>query len=377
MLVIVRQKKRISIMPESSKETGSVSRNLGSEIARTPGPRIPFTRACTIWPAIDFLDNIGAPTERFLKLAGIPLSCLDRPESLVPLHLAYSFLGQAARAERLENLGLVIGQQTSAYEIGSFGELLRETHTVYEYVQKALRMIGSLTSGERFWLTNEGERVRLHHYLPGKAGPGHLHADLYSMAITLHMLRNFAGNQWNPQEVCLYTANELKAGDTGVFRGVRTAKGQAHTSLTIPKALLWQVIPSKTREAQPQRKHQGGAQQVMPDGLVNAVETIITLLLEDGCPEMGAVAESAGMSMRTFQRRLGEIGTSYSSILQRIRMQLAVRRLADDKMAVNEIAASLGYRDPANFTRAFRNKTGVSPQQYRSQLNNAPVRGVG
>jgi len=76
------------------------------------------------------------------------------------------------------------------------------------------------------------------------------------------------------------------------------------------------------------------------------------------------------MSTRTLQRRLANVGVSYSDIVKRTRERLATQWLADTAIPVSEIAASLGYRDPTNFTRAFLRKACVSPQQYRERMNN-------
>lgn len=357
-------------MPLLPTGNGGGPYKMRTEFTNTPGSRIPFTRACAIWPIMDFLDTIGAPTERFLQQAGIPPALLEQPESLVPLHLVYSFFESAANAEGINNLGLLVAQQASTFDFGLFGESLREALTVHEYLQAGLQMIGSLTLGERFWLTNEGNKIRIHHHLPGNETPGFRHADHYAIAITLRMLLSFTDNQWSPEEVCLHADNDLKTNKTDIFWGTEVIKEQAHSSFTIPKALLQQAIPLQATGVQLRQKHLNNSQQAMPDGLENAVKQVITSLLPDGCPDIHLAAEAAGMSTRTFQRRLGEIGTSYSNLLQRTRMQLAAQRLAYTTKPVNEIAASLGYRDPANFTRAFRGKTAVSPRNYRAQMKN-------
>ena len=359
-------------MPVLSAENGGYPHKMSAEFANTPGSRIPFTRACAMWPFMDFLDTIGAPTERFLQQAGIPLASLEQPESLVPLHLAYSFLERAANAEGINDFGLLVAQQTSAYDIGIFGELLREALTVHEYLQTGFQVIGSLTSGERFWLTSEGDQMRIHHYLPGNEAPGFRHADLYTIAITLRMLRSFTDNQWSPEKVCLHASSEMETNNSNIFWDARIIKGEAHSSFAIPKALLQQAIPLPVTGRLLQQDPLDNSQPTMPDGLANAVKQVISLLLPDGCPDIHLAAEAAGVSTRTFQRRLGKIGTSYSNLLQRTRMQLAAQRLAYSTIPVNEIAASLGYRDPANFTRAFRRKTGVSPRNYRAQVQNPP-----
>ena len=344
---------------------------MSAKFTTIPGSHVPFTRACAIWPFMDFLDTIGAPTERFLQQAGIPIISLEQPESLVPLHLAYSFAEYAANAEGIDNFGPVVAHQASVYDLGAFGELLREALTVHEFLQMVLQIIGSLTSGQQYWLTSEGNQVRVHQYLPGNETPGFRHADLYTVAIMLRMLDSFTDDQWSPEEICLHAASKSMANNTDTFRDARIIKGQTHSSFTIPKALLQQPISLLAKGMPRQQEHLDNSQSFMPENLANSVNQIIAMLLLDGCPDVHLTAEAAGMSTRTLQRHLGRTGTSYSHLLERTRMQLAAQMLADTIAPVNEIAASLGYREPANFTRAFRRKTGVSPQQYRAQVSNS------
>jgi len=327
-------------------------------------PHIPFTRACAIWPALAFLDGIGAPTEQFLQQSGIPPEALEQPESPIPLHLVFQFLDRAARSEGLEDIGLTIGQQSCAFELGAYGKQLRNALTVHEYLQTGLQMIGALTSGQKFWLSDEADQIRINQYLPGSHSRGRCHADIYTLTTTIRMLQSFSNRPWNPQEICLHTGSELATNKPEIFGDARILKNQAHSSFTIPKALLEQAIPSDINALQPQKRGMA-PQPAMPEGLADAVSQIIASLLAEECPSIHTAAAAADMSTRTLQRRLGNLGCNYSMLLQKTRMRLAAQKLSDTRQPIFEIAASLGYRDSANFTRAFRGKTGVSPQHYR------------
>ncbi len=87
--------------------------------------------------------------------------------------------------------------------------------------------------------------------------------------------------------------------------------------------------------------------------------------LADGRTDVAFVAEMAGVSTRTLQRRLKMSGTSYSKILQEARFELARVRLGDPGLKVIDVAMMTGYESPQHFTRAFRKFTGVTPSQYR------------
>jgi AraC-like DNA-binding protein len=51
--------------------------------------------------------------------------------------------------------------------------------------------------------------------------------------------------------------------------------------------------------------------------------------------------------------------------MDKVRYQKALPLLQDPDIPLIEIAYSLGFRDPANFSHTFRRWTGLSPRQFR------------
>jgi len=78
-------------------------------------------------------------------------------------------------------------------------------------------------------------------------------------------------------------------------------------------------------------------------------------------------AEIAGTSVRTVQRRLADLGSSYSEVVDRARFDVASRMLTETDAPSIQVAQATGYGDPSHFARAFRRLTGLSPSKYRSQ----------
>ena len=74
-----------------------------------------------------------------------------------------------------------------------------------------------------------------------------------------------------------------------------------------------------------------------------------------------------GLNQRTLQRALKEVGTSYSELIEEQRKLVSMKALSSIAMSVTDLATSLGYTDLANFSRAFRRWTGMSPRGYREQ----------
>ena len=82
-------------------------------------------------------------------------------------------------------------------------------------------------------------------------------------------------------------------------------------------------------------------------------------------PRLEQLAEALAVSPRTLIRRLGEQGSSFRTLCEQQQRELACRLLGDARYSASEIGHLLGYGDAANFGRAFRRLTGLSPGQYR------------
>jgi len=89
--------------------------------------------------------------------------------------------------------------------------------------------------------------------------------------------------------------------------------------------------------------------------------------LPSGTPEVEHLASALNMSLRSLQRKLQEEGTSYNTLLDETRRELAACYIDDRQLSISEISYLLGFSEPANFTRAFRRWTGKAPSSFREQ----------
>jgi AraC-like DNA-binding protein len=93
--------------------------------------------------------------------------------------------------------------------------------------------------------------------------------------------------------------------------------------------------------------------------------TVITRELNGGNPSLEQVAAQLGLSERTLQRKLQELGTSHNDLVEQIRRDLAMRYLKEPDMAICEVAYLTGFSEPSSFHRAFKRWTGVTPGEFR------------
>ena len=69
--------------------------------------------------------------------------------------------------------------------------------------------------------------------------------------------------------------------------------------------------------------------------------------------------------MRSLQRRLGDEHTTFKQLLDDTRRELALQYIRDPSVTITEMTYLLGYSEPANFSRAFKRWTGVTPGEFQ------------
>ncbi|MEX2194514.1 MAG: helix-turn-helix transcriptional regulator [Thermoleophilaceae bacterium] len=86
--------------------------------------------------------------------------------------------------------------------------------------------------------------------------------------------------------------------------------------------------------------------------------------------ELDDVARRVATSRRQLQRAFAEsAGTSFRTCLGEIRMRRARELLAEGSLPVRDVARRVGYRQPAQFAKAFRRRFGAPPSRFRSAGN--------
>jgi AraC family transcriptional regulator, regulatory protein of adaptative response / methylphosphotriester-DNA alkyltransferase methyltransferase len=93
--------------------------------------------------------------------------------------------------------------------------------------------------------------------------------------------------------------------------------------------------------------------------------SMMRLYYADDNLSLGSVARSIATSRRQLQRVFGEHATSFRAELQRIRMSRAAELLGEGRYPVSAVARAVGYRQPAQFSKAFRRHFGRAPSELR------------
>ncbi len=152
-----------------------------------------------------------------------------------------------------------------------------------------------------------------------------------------------------------------------VFYGAPISYDCEHASMSLPRSLL----------QKPVRQDQASLELLLEDLYFNLfqldfktdswsskVESEVGDKL-DALPTLPELAKSMNVKPYTLQRRLADEGTSYLTIKNHLRRDLAIELLINTELTIEEISAKLGFSETSPFTRTFKQWTGVPPSAYR------------
>lgn len=93
---------------------------------------------------------------------------------------------------------------------------------------------------------------------------------------------------------------------------------------------------------------------------------------ETGYPGVQQLAELCGLSRSHLMRMFkGSTGSSLHEFIADHRLAAARQLLASDQLSIKQVAARLGFRDPAHFTNAFRRDEQMTPSEFRRRARAA------
>jgi len=326
---------------------------------------IPLVRAKYVYAYGAVLDRLGAPRRRLLERVGLSERVLEDPEAIIPAHQAWNFIGSAARTEGIYDLGLVAGDM-SIQDYGAFSDRLFQVANLNQALEAFCQLARHEYSRADFYVSRL-ERATWFCRGPIDGDEAEKkHVELLVLTMMIATVRLATAPNWHPPIVFLQTKDASRVQQHHLLARSTVRFGNRVTAFEVPQHLLPKELP---RAAAP--KH-GQDYDRLEHEFPVAIRQVVGGMLADGLPKIAAVAEALGGSVRTLQRRLSDINTTFSDVVEEAKMKSANHMVAQSDYTLNEIADELGYSEQAHFTRAFRRWNGISPSVFR-RLNSQAV----
>ncbi len=102
--------------------------------------------------------------------------------------------------------------------------------------------------------------------------------------------------------------------------------------------------------------------------IINRVKAAIVDQMPSGNVTDQAIAKALHVGVRALQRKLKDAGTTFKTLLDATRRELACQYIRDSRLDLNEISFLLGFAEVSSFSRAFKRWTGEPPSVFRQSV---------
>ncbi len=312
-----------------------------------------YTRCAALGPIVDCVDGLGGRIDRVFAQADIPMGILECPD--LPLRLSdhYAILGAAARETGDAAFGARLGARVKTLHLSDYGRWVMAAPSLSGAVARAGAGLNTLMQTDTdLVLTPVEDGLCWSMVFHTRGHRGRYQNELLAVSYLIDSLRAYLGPTWHPLKVRVIGAGPVRELER-IF-AAPVEPGHDACGVVFDGRDLAAVHPGVVPIAAD-----------MPDGpgSLAAIHAAVQLELLGGRPQVDRVAARLGMTRRTLQRRLAEAGTRFGDVAGALQYARARDLLAREP--VGEVAAALGYSDPAHFTRAFRRWSGQSPRHWQ------------
>jgi AraC-like DNA-binding protein len=318
---------------------------------------------------LDAVTARGGSSDRVLAAAGLAPDELADADRLLDVDRIMALFEAAARETGDGAFGLHLGTTYDYASIGPLVYAVLNAPTVGVALGNFARYGRSFVQGGAITIARADTQVEFGYALDVADFESCRQHVEGAAVVTLRVLRRLIGPDWQPR---LVRFGHAEPSDTTEHRRLLGVPMRFRESIPMSFAfdadVLERSVPGADRRLLPivERHLQellAGAPSVLDD-----VRHAIAEALCDGAPTIRVVAKRLGTSVRTLQRRLGAEGGVFTTLVEDVRRDVAMRYLADGKANLTDIAFLTGYSELSAFGRAFRRWTGSTPLAVRKQL---------
>lgn len=321
---------------------------------------------------LDQMARQGSDVERILRAAGLQGSRLDTSAPWVPLAQCCAMIRAGIAQAGDEMLGLRLSQSaiipTSFGIVGHIVQTCPSLADVVAAVGRYEQLIGDIFSspllqepGASIWSLD----IRA---CPPDVARYMTHLGLGTRYLLLNLVREKRANI--VREIRFRHAPPHSAEARALYEKVFRCPirfNQAHSGLVFrPEALslpLLHVDRALKSTLEAVAEQQLARCHATPDFLTQ-VRSRLDILVRQGIARREALAAELGISGRHLHRELAQVGTTYSELLNDVRLARA-RELLASGATYEEICQQLAFQEPSSFMRWYRQRTGQSVGQVR------------
>ncbi|MDF1720740.1 MAG: AraC family transcriptional regulator ligand-binding domain-containing protein [Minwuia sp.] len=316
------------------------------------------------------LLQVADPQARYAFLTSVGMGAEEAdPARMIAASTYYDLLERVVRSDPDgTTLPLRVGATMACDDYAAFGLAWKSALTLQGSYERAVRYARVLTSVTGYRLEKVDGGAILHLERRGQRRLGMRISNEATLASIFAISREVCGERFRAEAVCFGHAPPACLSGHRAYFGCEPVFNADWDGFRVSDDVLQATNRLGDRSISNFfEAHLAGelAQLQGDETLERRVRSLVTRSLSEGVPMVSDVARQLGMSGRTLQRRLADIGQTFQWQVDMSRRELAEQLLRETDYALTEVAFLTGFSEQSAFTRAFRRWSGQTPRSFR------------
>ncbi|WP_282153361.1 AraC family transcriptional regulator ligand-binding domain-containing protein [Ruegeria atlantica] len=314
------------------------------------------------------MEHLGARAlDRAMEAAGLPHQFADLHEGYIPEYVLASFVQQVGQQLGEDNIGLLWAPVLTIKDYGKWGEYVLGAATLGSALARARNVMPLHSSGDSTQLRLAGNKAFYRYRFALRSHPAYSQIAFSALGSVLSIFRHFLGPHWRPTRLHCDMPPIMRADDAEIAFGCPIHWNKKALEICFPSHLLTAHAPAHPISVSTiediVRERSGGT----PRDFHQVVESVLLMQLKEQDISIDRTAQALNLSVRCLQRKLEQENTTFRTLTNDVLVTRAKELLRHGGMSVKAISLELGYSSQHNFSRAFRDRVGLSPTQYLSR----------
>lgn len=315
-------------------------------------------RLSLIAPFVAFLENRAVSPKKPLKRLGLTYEMANNPDVFVHSEVFYGLMNELALEAKDPFLGLHVAEEMVLLDWPVLVNSLTNSRSVGEFLTHFVQNVPRHSTSVEHRLSVGPERTQYRVNRASHPVNKASQSDGFGAGLYLRIFGAVASTAWRPDMVTLLTSYP-EAIPNSYHEATIEPHSDPSFAIEFPTDILFSEIVFDASKLNRQPS------VTTKPTLVAAIRAVTKPLLAQGGDLNQAIAEALGIGTDLMEKTLAREGTTLSREIKTLKCDVACELLASTNSALAAIGESIGYSEPANFTRFFKSQLGMTPNQYR------------
>jgi len=324
-------------------------------------------RSATLLGFPEAAQEVGLDPAQILRAVGLDIGCLEDPDTLIPLDSFFDALALAADESGFSDFAIRSAYRRGVPDLGPVTLLMREAETVEEAIRFYSTHISMHADGFVLQLDKRFDSPVIIVELRGRTREASIQAAQFAVAGVIMTIRWLIGSDFQPELVSFSHARPQKADFLNRFLKCPVSYNQILSGMIIAARDLQRPVTTSSPYLRKQALKYLTPAVPRPHSFEANVGRLIAQMLANGTCSASMIADYLDIDRRTLNRRLEKEGETFSSVLQKVRVDITLRYIVDKDYPVTDLAGLIGFNGLSSFSRWFHTTFGCSATEWRAK----------